>query len=162
MSHSICGVDCGKCTQKGICQGCVASNGRPFHGDCVIALCCQNKGHEHCDKCSDIPCGLKERLIAEFNALGMKDMGEVTELNAINGFYINLEYTLPSGQFVKMWDDKKIYLGNQIEIKGTTKYYGLAADEKYLMVSEYGKAGRDAKIVLFKRWNETSSPDSLS
>lgn len=162
MSHSICGVDCSKCTQKGNCQGCVASNGHPFHGDCVIALCCQNKGYEHCDKCSDIPCKLKEKLIGEFNALGIKDMEEVTELNAINGFYINLEYTLPNGHSVKICDDKKIYLGNQIQKKGTTKYYGLAADEKHLMVSEYGEAGCDAELVLFKRRNETPSPHSYS
>ncbi len=27
------------------------------------------------------------------------------------------------------------------------------ADEKYLMVSEYGAFGADAEIVVFKRWN---------
>ncbi len=153
MSNSICGVDCTKCEQKDICGGCVATNGRPFNSECVVALCCQNKGHENCGKCSDIPCKLKEKLIAEFNTLGIKDMEEVTRLNAINGFYINLEYTLPSGQVVKMWDDKKIYLGNQIRKKGSTRCYGLAADEKHLMVSEYGDAGSDAKVVVFKSWN---------
>ena len=30
---------------------------------------------------------------------------------------------------------------------------GIAADEQYLMVAEYGENGSDAKIVVFKRWN---------
>lgn len=31
--------------------------------------------------------------------------------------------------------------------------YGIAADEKYLMVSEYGAYGSDAEVIVFKRWN---------
>ena len=60
MIYSICGVDCSQCTTKDTCGGCVATNGRPFHGACVIAACCLNKGNEHCGKCFDIPCKLKE------------------------------------------------------------------------------------------------------
>ncbi len=60
---------------------------------------------------------------------------------------------MPNGQTVKLWDDNKIYFGNQIHKKGCNRCYGIAADEKYLMVSEYGENGSDAEIVIFQRWN---------
>ncbi len=153
MTNSICGIDCTKCELKDTCGGCAATNGRPFGGECVVALCCRNKEHEHCGNCADMPCKLKEKLIAQFNALGIEDMEKVTSLNALKGSFINLEYTLPGGQSVKIWEDEKIYLGNQICKKDSDRCYGLAADEKYLMVCEYGDAGSDAEIVVFKRWN---------
>ncbi len=43
MSHSICGINCGKCELKESCNGCEETNGRPFGGECVIAMCFQNK-----------------------------------------------------------------------------------------------------------------------
>lgn len=153
MSSSLCGIDCTNCPLKDRCNGCAATNGRPFGGDCVIALCCKSKGHTHCEKCIDMPCELKKKLISEFNSLGIKDMEEVKNLNALKGSFINVEYSLPSGQAVKIWDDEKIYLGNQICKKNSNRCYGLAADEKYLMVCEYNNNGSDAEIIVFKRWN---------
>ncbi|HOD93933.1 MAG TPA: hypothetical protein PL054_08675 [Clostridia bacterium] len=38
-------------------------------------------------------------------------MGKVTRLNTLKGSFVNLEYTLPSGQAVKLLDDNKIYIG---------------------------------------------------
>jgi hypothetical protein len=90
-------------------------------------------------------------LIGEFNKLGIADMDEVTGLNALKGSFINLEYTLASGQKVKLLDDNKIYLGNQLGKAGSDRCYGIAADEKCLLVCEYGEAGVDAEIVVFKR-----------
>ena len=78
-------------------------------------------------KFSEDVCELKEQLIAEFNALGIEDMEEVKNLNALTGSYINLKYTLPNGQAVKLLDDSKVYLGNQICKKGSDRCYGLAA-----------------------------------
>lgn len=151
MIYSICGVDCSQCTMKDTCGGCIATNGHPFHGDCVIAVCCLNKGNEHCGKCSDSPCKLKERLISEFNELEIADMEEVKSLHALKGSFINLEYKLQSGQTVKLWDDEKIYLGNQICKKNSNRCYGLAADENYLSVCEYGDKGTDAEIIVYKK-----------
>lgn len=85
--------------------------------------------------------------------MNIQDMEEVTDLNALKGSFINLEYHLPGGQTVKFWNDNKIYLGNQLHKKDSDRCYGIAADEKYLMVSEYGENGSDAEIVVFKRWN---------
>ena len=96
----------------------------------------------------------KKALMEAFNGLGIPDMEEVTDLNALRGSFINLEYALPGGQKVKLWDDDKIYLGNQLHKKGGDRCYGIAADETYLMVSEYGAGGSDAEIVVFKRWSE--------
>ncbi len=101
--------------------------------------------------------GFKKNLIAEFNRMHIADMREVTDLNALKGSFINLEYRLPSGQAVKVWEDDKIYLGNQICKKNSDRCYGLAADEKYLLVCEYGDCGADAEIIVFKRWGEENA-----
>jgi hypothetical protein len=45
------------------------------------------------------------------------------------------------------------YYINQLEKNGSPRCYGLTADEKYLLVCEYGEGGTDAEIVVFKRWN---------
>jgi hypothetical protein len=93
---------------------------------------------------------LKTDLVKEINALGVEGL-EVTDLNLLDGEYINIEYTLPGGQKVKLLQDDKKYLGNQIEIKGKERCYGVAADEKYLLVCEYGRNGSNPEIVVFKR-----------
>lgn len=149
--ESLCGIDCNKCELKDTCSGCVATNGRPFGGECIIAKCCLNKGYECSEKCSDTPCILKEQLISEFNALGIEDMDKITDLNALKGSFVNLEYTLPGGQNIKLWDDERIYLGNQICKKNSERCYGLTADENYLLVCEYGDGGSDAEIVVYKK-----------
>ncbi len=95
---------------------------------------------------------MKEQLIKEFNKLAIPDMGEVKELFEGKGSFVNLELPTPCGQLVKFWDDDKTYYINQIEKGDGTRCYGLVADEKYLLVCEYGVDGTDAEIVIFKRW----------
>ena len=58
--QSRCGLLCSWCTYKESdgCGGCIETNGHPFHGECHIAVCCQNKGFSHCGECPDIPCEL--------------------------------------------------------------------------------------------------------
>lgn len=154
MKKSICGVDCDKCEMVDECNGCDASSGKPFGKDCMIAECCHKRGKNSCaevsaDACVD--CSLKKQLIDEFNALKIEDMEEVTDLNALRGAFVNLEYALPSGQRIKIWDDDKIYLGNQLGKKNSDRCYGITADVNYLMVCEYGENGADAEIILFKK-----------
>ena len=67
----------------------------------MIALCCDEKGCENCGRSFEAPCRLKEELIAEFNALGIEDMEEITDLYALNGAFVNLAYTLPGGQEIR-------------------------------------------------------------
>lgn len=144
MAESICGIDCGKCELRGTCNGCAKTKGRPFGGECVVAMCFKEG--------EDVLCSFRKDLITAFNALNIQDMEEVTELNALKGSFINIEYALPNGQIVKFWDDNRIYLGNQLHKQDSERFYGLIADENYLMVSEYSGYGDDAKIVVFKRW----------
>ena len=93
----------------------------------------------------------KKKLMAEFNALGIEDMPEVTELCQLNGSYVNLEYTLSNGEKVKLLEDNKIYLGYQLEIANSDKCYGLVADEGYLLVCRYGCNGADPEIIVYKK-----------
>lgn len=144
MIKSICGIDCTKCKLSSTCNGCAKTEGKPFGAECMVALCLKDG--------ENVLCELKKNLIVAFNALGIQDMEEVTELNALKGSFINIEYYLPNGQILKFWDDNRIYLGNQLPKKNSDRCYGIVADEKYLMVSEYSAYGSDAEIIVFKRW----------
>lgn len=93
----------------------------------------------------------KEDLIRQFNALGIPDMEEITELYELRGDFINLEYRLPSGQRIRLWDDETIYYGAEVCKRNSDRCYGLTADDTYLLVCEYGEGGADAEIVVLKR-----------
>ena len=84
---------------------------------------------------------------------GCQEGLEVKELHLLNGFFVNLEYPLANGQSVKLLEDKKIYLGNQIERPGSARCYGIVADESYLLVCEYGCNGTDPEIIIYKKRN---------
>ena len=60
MIDTRCGLRCEGCTFKEPynCGGCIETNGRPFHGECPVAKCCQEKGCLHCGECSEFPCEL--------------------------------------------------------------------------------------------------------
>ncbi|MBQ8196181.1 MAG: DUF3795 domain-containing protein [Oscillospiraceae bacterium] len=146
---NFCGIDCKECELNTTCKGCKATGGHPYGGSCIAAECCRSFGRESCNGCTE--CKAREQLICEINALGIEDMDEVTELNLLLGSYINSEYSLPGGQNVKLWDDNSVYFGNMLPKRGTERCYGIAADEKYLLVTEFGMNGADAEIVLLKR-----------
>lgn len=145
MHTSLCGADCANCPLQSTCNGCCESNGHPFGEKCMIAACCERSGNALCQ--------LKENLMAAFNTLQIPDMPQVTELYALRGAFINMPFTLPGGEQVKFWNDNKIYLGSQLLKENSDRCYGIAADETYLMVCEYGKNGADAELILFKRWS---------
>lgn len=56
--QSRCGLLCRWCgyRESHACGGCVETMGNPFHGECPVAKCCQDKGHSHCGQCPDMPC----------------------------------------------------------------------------------------------------------
>lgn len=60
MIDTRCGLHCTGCEYKETCGcgGCIETNGHPFHGECPVAICCQDKGIVHCGECPDIPCEL--------------------------------------------------------------------------------------------------------
>lgn len=151
MNDSICGVDCAACPFGDRCGGCAETNGRPFGGECVVASCCLRQGKARCAACGEPSCGLKAKLIAEFNALGVPGMPTVTELVPLGGFYVNLMYPLPSGQAVPFLREDRIYLGGQLCKHGSDRCYGLIADESFLLVCEYGENGTDAELIAYKK-----------
>ncbi len=94
---------------------------------------------------------IKQALIDEVNALGIKDMPKIDNLFSLTGSFINQEYNF-NGNMIKLFDDKANYWGNQVEKQGVEgRCFGIACDERYILVSEYGKDGVDAEIVMVKR-----------
>ena len=53
MAETYCGKTCAECTKREElnCQGCKAGPGRQFGGDCELAKCVRDKGHETCETC---------------------------------------------------------------------------------------------------------------
>lgn len=94
---------------------------------------------------------MKERLLTEIKKLGIRGFDKLNTLNLLDGSYLNLEVELPNGVRVKLLDDSKKYYANQIDVEGSEKCYGVAADENYIVVYKYGCEGADAELVQIKR-----------
>ncbi|MDO5396672.1 MAG: DUF3795 domain-containing protein [bacterium] len=141
---SICGADCNNCGMKKNCKGCIETDAHPFGGRCAAGECYKNGGKK-------LFCEYKKQLIEEFNSLDIPDMPKITELCTLKGEYINLEYALPNGQQIKLLEDNNIYLGYQAEKKDSDRCYGLAADDDYLLICEYGCGGAEPQIVIYRR-----------
>lgn len=143
-SMSICGMDCcEQCQRKEECGGCKKTDGHPFSGVCVAAECIKKGGFEAFNKA-------KRDLIDEFNSLGIEGL-HIDDLNLLNGFYVNLEYPISNGESIKLLCDNNIYWGNQIEIASSERCYGIVADDKYMLVCEYGCGGADPEIIMYKK-----------
>lgn len=92
----------------------------------------------------------KHELIKEINDLHIEGMPKVERLNALVGRYVNLEYKLPSGQFIKFLDDEKTYLGGQLDYNDN-RLIGFIGDKDFILVSAYNKDGSDSEILLYKK-----------
>ena len=94
---------------------------------------------------------LKQKYIDEVNALNILDMPVIDNLFVLQGSFISLEYKMNGNSFFVL-DKDKSYWGTQVEkLNSNGRCYGIACDEKYILVSEYGKDGVDAEIVVLKR-----------
>lgn len=94
---------------------------------------------------------IKRQLIEEINALDIEGMPEVDNLFVLQGSFINQEYRL-NGNSVFLLDNDASYWGTQLEKRNAAeRCFGIACDEKYILVSEYGKDGSNPEIVLLKR-----------
>lgn len=147
MKTSFCGADCAHCGygEDCGCQGCVQSGGCPFGERCFIAREIAEKGMESYR-------AFKEKLIAEFNGLGIEGLPKIDDLFALNGGFVNLAYPMPSGYEMKLLNDNAIYLGNQAEsLTDEKKCFGIVADKNFLLVSQYGEGGAEPQIVLYKK-----------
>ncbi len=91
---------------------------------------------------------MKKVFIDEINALGIPSL-YVDNLYVLQGSFINQPYNI-NGNEVRLLDDNATYWGNQI-VKDDNCCYGIACCEQYILVSEYGKDGTNAKLVMLKR-----------
>ena len=57
---------------------------------------------------------LKQQLIEEINALGIKDLPRIDNLFVLQGPFVNMTYPI-NGNMVKLLDDNATYWGTQIE-----------------------------------------------
>ena len=94
----------------------------------------------------------KQQLIREINDLSIEGLPRVDRLNALVGKYVNLEYTLPNGEKVKFLDDRKTYLGNQLESEfGGERCFGILADMDFILVCTYEKNGENPELLIYKK-----------
>ena len=94
---------------------------------------------------------LKQKFIDEVNALNIPDMPVIDNLFVLQGSFINLEYKM-NGNTFSILDKEKSYWGTQVEKQNSDgRCYGVACDEKYILISEYDKEGSDAEVVMLKR-----------
>ena len=146
--NAICGANCKECEllKNKKCQGC--NNGCPFGKKCWIA-----KYIEVGDQKSFAI--FKKMLIDEFNDLNIAGMPIIKKLYPLHGEFVNLEYSLPNGEKVKLLNDNEAYLGNQVECVFNDgkfkKCYGLLANMNFLLVCEYGENGVNPEIIVYKR-----------
>lgn len=142
---SICNINCLECPTKDECAGCEQTCGKPFGGRCIAAEYIKVGGHKQYD-------AFKQQLLAEINMLlESLELPNATKLYELAGRYVNLEYTLPSGEKVRLLDDKNIYLGCQIEFADLGVCYGVVADTGFILICSYGLDGSDPEIVIYKR-----------
>ena len=94
----------------------------------------------------------KKQLMKEINDLSIEGLPKVERLHALVGKYINLEYTLPSGQDVKFLDDGKTYLGKQLESEfGGDRCFGVLAGMDFILISTYEANGENPELIFYKK-----------
>ena len=144
--NSICGVNCDECKIKDKCKGCANTNGHPWGGDCILAEFCYDKNGNTKEKITEY----KNNLLKEIYGLKLGFISKIEELYPLNGIFVNLEYELPNGEKIKLLKDNNIYLGTQLPKKNSAGYYGIVADNDYILVSEYDNNYQNAKIIIYK------------
>lgn len=143
--ESICGADCAGCTFKEGCRGCKATCGRPFGGACVAAEYIKLGGMEKYRE-------FKQILLEEVNALlRSNDLPAADALCELPGAFVNLSYPLPNGRTEKLLDDKKIYLGTQIEFADRGVCYGVVADTTFILICSYSVDGSEPELVAYRK-----------
>ncbi len=148
--ESICGADCNNCEYGKInnCKGCKSSSGCPFGKECFVAKYILTGGKENYEL-------FKKQLIDEINNLNVLGMPKINDLNQLNGSFVNLNYPMPNGEFVRLLDDNDIYLGNQVESEfndgKTIRCFGILANMNFILISEYGPNGDNPEIIIYKK-----------
>ena len=140
-----CGANCEECSFRSGCRGCVATCGKPFGGTCIAAEYIKVGGLEAYLQ-------FKQKLTEEVNALlAVEGFGAVDDLVELVGAYVNLAYTMPSGETVKLLNDKNIYLGAQIEFADLGVCYGVVADTGFILLCSYSKDGAEPELMVYRK-----------
>lgn len=138
-------MDC--CERCGLfeksCQGCEKTNGHPCGGSCVAAECVRAEG-------KDALAEQKRSLIERINSMKIKNL-HIDDLCLLNGAYVNLEYTLPNGEKIKLLKNDRVYWGTQTEIPDSDRCFGVAADDRYILICEYGCNGSEPEIISYTK-----------
>ena len=143
--NTYCGANCESCPSKEGCKGCVATCVSPFGGRCVAAEYIKVGGLEAYRQ-------FKQKLTEEVNALLVAEgLGAVDALFELVGAYVNLAYPMPSGDTVKLLNDKNIYLGAQIEFADLGVCYGVVADTGFILLCSYSKDGAEPELMVYRK-----------
>ncbi len=92
-----------------------------------------------------------QKLIEEFNKLGIEDMPQLQKLYGHKGEFVNVLSKMPNGQFAKILDDSKMYYTAELPKLNSERCYGLVTDKKQLAVFEYGEGGSDSELIIWKK-----------
>lgn len=142
---TICGANCDGCTYSENCKGCEQTCGRPFGGTCVAAEYIKVGGREAYTQ-------FKQNLLNEINSLlEANDIPKAEALYELPGAFVNLACPIPNGDAVKFLDDKKIYLGTQIEFADLGVCYGVVADTGFILVCSYSVDGSQPELITYKK-----------
>lgn len=142
---SYCGANCEGCPSKKNCKGCWKTCGSPFGGSCVAAEYIKSGGLEAYQQ-------FKQELLGEINALlATQGISAIDGLSELVGEYVNLEYTMPSGENVKLLNDKNIYLGAQIEFADLGICYGVVAHTDFILLCSYSVNGSEPELIVYQR-----------
>ena len=143
--NNYCGADCESCPSKAGCKGCRETCGSPFGGRCVAAEYIKAGG-------LDAYRQFKQKLTDEVNALlAANGLSGTDGLFELAGAYVNLEYPMPSGEKVKLLNDRNIYLGAQIEFADLGVCYGVVADTGFILLCSYSKDGSEPELIAYRK-----------
>ena len=97
----------------------------------------------------------KKELVDEINLLDIPGMPKITDLNPLNGSFVNLAYPLPNRKTIQFLDDDDFYLGNQVESLFSDgeiiRCFGILANMDFILISEYGKNGENPELIIYKK-----------
>ena len=140
-----CGANCESCPSKENCKGCRETCGSPFGGRCVAAEYIKFGGLEVYQQ-------FKQELLNEINILlAAQGIGAIDGLFELVGGFVNLEYPMPSGEKVKLLNDKNIYLGAQIEFANLGICYGVVADTGFILICCYSINGSESELIVYQK-----------
>ena len=143
--NTYCGANCENCPSKETCKGCIETGGSPFGGRCVAAEYIKAVGLEAYQQ-------FKQKLLREVNALlAAEGLGTVGGLVELVGQYVNLAYPLPSGERVRLLNDKNVYLGALIELPDLGLNCGVVADAGFILICSYGADGEEPELIAYHR-----------